>query len=69
MPSRAVARLVAGTQTMEGDGMDVMRAFPAGTTSFFDPFLLGYVETNAVEANRIPPLVVKCPADSPNPAL
>jgi len=40
MTSRTVARLVPGTQTMEGDGMDVMRAFPAGTTSYFDPFLL-----------------------------
>src|SRR5205085_2216679 len=27
-------------QTMEGDGMDVMRPFPAGTLSYFDPFLL-----------------------------
>jgi len=25
---------------MEGDGMDVMRPFPAGTLSYFDPFLL-----------------------------
>jgi redox-sensitive bicupin YhaK (pirin superfamily) len=27
-------------QTMEGDGMDVMRPFPAGTLSYVDPFLL-----------------------------
>ncbi len=27
-------------QTLEGDGMDVMRPFPAGTLSYIDPFLL-----------------------------
>jgi len=38
--SRAVARVIAAMQTMEGDGMDVMRPFPAGTLSYIDPFLL-----------------------------
>jgi redox-sensitive bicupin YhaK (pirin superfamily) len=38
--SRAVARIVSALQTMEGDGMDVMRPFPAGTLSYIDPFLL-----------------------------
>jgi quercetin 2,3-dioxygenase len=56
---RTVARIVTATQTMEGDGMDVMRPFPAGTLSYVDPFLLldrlGPVAFAPGAAKGIPP--------------
>jgi redox-sensitive bicupin YhaK (pirin superfamily) len=57
--SRAVARTVPALQTMEGDGMDVMRPFPAGTLSYIDPFLLldrlGPVHFAPGAAKGVPP--------------
>jgi len=38
--SRSVARVVAGTRTLEGGGFSVRRPFPTRTLDHFDPFLL-----------------------------
>jgi redox-sensitive bicupin YhaK (pirin superfamily) len=38
--TRSIARVVAGTRTLEGGGFSVRRPFPTRTLDHFDPFLL-----------------------------